>query len=116
MFSLDNLYAIVPTFDQTKAHTGGSTIPITIQVTNQGQNAGSSSLPVTAVAVIDPTGNTLSPQSPGNSQPGNLFTFDPTTGTYQFNLTTKGYAPGKYTLKFTIGSDPTLYSVTFLVG
>ena len=116
MFSLDNQFAIGPTFDQTQVHHGGSTIPITIQVTNQGQNVGSSSLPVTAVAVIDPTGNILPPQSPGDSQPGNLFSFDPTTGTYQFNLKTTGYAPGEYTLKFTIGNDPTLYSVTFLVG
>jgi hypothetical protein len=30
-----------------------------------------------AVAVIDPNGNVLPPQSPGNSQPGNLFTFVP---------------------------------------
>jgi hypothetical protein len=115
-FSLNNLFVIVPTFDQTQVHHGGSTIPITIQLTNQGQNIGSSSLPLTAVSVIDPTRNTLPPPSPGDSQPGNLFTFDPTTGTYQFNLKTKGYAPGKYTLEFTIGNDPTLYSVTFLVG
>jgi hypothetical protein len=115
MFSLDNLYAIVPTFDQTKVHTGGSTIPITIQVTNQGKNIGSSSLSVTAVSVIGPSGP-VPLQSPGNSQPGNLFTFDPCASTYQFNLKTTGYAPGKYTLMFKIGHDPALYSVTFLVG
>ena len=51
---------------------------------------------MTATGVIGPNGN-VPLQSPGNSQPGNLFTFDPTTGTYQFNLMTTGYEPGKYT-------------------
>ena len=116
-FYLDNQYLVVPQFDQTKAHNSGSTIPITIQVTNQGQNVGSASLLVTAVSVVDPNGNVLQPPpSPGNSQPGGLFTFDPTTKTYQFNLKTTGFASGKYTFNFTVGNDPTPYSVNFVIG
>ena len=57
-FSLDNLYRIVPQFDTTKANNSGSTVPIKIQLTNGlGQNAGSSSLPVTAVSVMGPSLN-----------------------------------------------------------
>ena len=115
-FTLDNLYRIVPQFNTTKAHNSGSTVPIQIELTNaQGQNLGSSRLPVTAVSVIGP-GGPVPLQSPGNSQPGNLFTFDPCTGTYEFNLKTKGYAPGTYTLYFTVGTDPTRYSITFMIG
>jgi hypothetical protein len=102
------------TFDQTKAHNSGSTIPITIQVTNaQGQNVGSSSLQVTAVSVVGPGGVLM---SPGNSQPRNLFTFNPTTGTYLFNLKTTGYPSGTYTFNFTVGTDPTTHSVSFVIA
>ena len=90
-------------------------LPITIELTNgQGQNVGSSSLPVTAVSVIGP-GGAVPLQSPGSSQPGDLFTLDPGTGTYQFNLKTTGYKAGTYTLQFRIGSGSTLYGVTFVV-
>ena len=70
---------------------------------------------MTADSVVTPDGSVLPPQSPGNSQPGNLFKYDPKTGTYQFNLKTTGYGPGRYTLRFRVGNDTTLYSVTFLV-
>jgi hypothetical protein len=113
-FTLTNAYRVVAQFNQSRPITSGSTVPIMIQLTNGlGQNLGSSRLAVTAVAVVGPSGP-VPPQSPGNSQPGNLFTFD--SGTYQFNLSTKGYAPGKYTLEFKVANDPTLYSVTFMVG
>ena len=113
-FNLTNTYQIVALFDQTKPKTSGSTVPITIKLTDaQGQNVGASGLPVTAVSVVGPDGPV---QSPGNSQPGNLFTFDPTTKTYQFNLKTTGYKPGKYTFCFEVGSDPTLYGVSFRIG
>jgi hypothetical protein len=109
-------YDIVLQFNQNQVNHSGSTVPVKIQVDNTlGQNVGSSSLSVTAVSVIGPSGQ-VALQSPGNSQPGDLFKFDPTTGTYRFNLKTTGYAKGTYTLYFTVGNDPTLYSVTFNVG
>jgi hypothetical protein len=115
-FTLTNTYQTVAKFNQTKPNKSGSTIPIKIQVTDAlGNNVGSSSLPVTAVSVIGP-GGPAPLQSPGNSQPGNLFTFDPETGTYQFNLQTKGYKEGTYKLNFTVGNDPTTHFVTFTIG
>jgi hypothetical protein len=115
-FSLANTYAVVALFDQTKANHSGSTVPITIKLTDAlGNNVGSSSLKVTAVSVTGPSGP-VPLQSPGHSQPGNLFTFDPATDTYQFNLKTTGYTMGTYMLNFTIGNDPTLHSVTFMIG
>jgi hypothetical protein len=107
-------FEVTPLFDQAKPNKSGSTIPIKIEVTDaQGHNVGSPSLPVMAVSVLGPDGNSV--QSPGDSQPGNLFTYDPSTGTYQFNLKTKEYKPGKYTFYFTIGDDPTLYGVNFVI-
>ena len=108
-------FGVTPLFDQDKPHQSGSTIPIKIEVTDALGNVGSSSLPVAAVSVVGPDGNPVLPTAPGNSQPGNLFTFDPTTGTYQFNLKTKGYKPGSYTLFFTVGDDPKPYSVSFVI-
>jgi hypothetical protein len=111
-FHLANTYKIAAMFDQSQPHQSGSTIPVKIEVTDAlGNNVGSASLPVTALSVVGPDGQL---QSPGNSQPGNLFTFDPTTGTYQFNVKAKGYKPGTYTLSFTVGDD-TLYSVSFVI-
>jgi hypothetical protein len=115
-FNLTNAYQIVALFDQTTPNHSGSTVPITIKLTDaQGHNVGSSGLPLTAVSVVGPSGS-VPLQSPGNSQPGNLFTFDPNTKTYQFNLKTTGYTRGTYTLYFRVGDDPTLHSVSFRIG
>jgi len=99
-FSLTN--NVAPAFamlDQNKPYQSGGTIPITIKVIDAlGNNVGSSSLPVVSISVLAPVGNPAAPLAPGNSQPDNLFAFDPTTGTYQLNLKTKGYKPGSDTL------------------
>ncbi len=52
-------------------------------------------------------------KSPGNSQPGDLFTFD--GGAYEFNLKTTGLSAGTYLFYYTVGNDPTLYSLQFSV-
>jgi uncharacterized protein YfaS (alpha-2-macroglobulin family) len=64
---------------------------------------------VTAVSVVGPDGTvqTLS----------GTFTWNKRTGTYQFSLrTARGALPGTYTFNFRIGSDPTLYSVNYVIG
>ena len=57
IFNLTNTYQIVALFDQTMPNNSGSTVPIMIKLTDaQGQNVGSSGLPVTAVSVVGPDG------------------------------------------------------------
>jgi hypothetical protein len=109
-------YNVNPEFDQTKAHQRGSTIPIQLQLTDaNGNNVGSASTPITALYILDQNGNQVPLMDSGNSNPGDLFRFDPTTGTYIFNLKTTGYASGRYTLYFRTGNDPVLHSVSFVI-
>ena len=49
----------------------------------------------------------------GNANPGHYFRFD--SGGYIYNLRTAGYAPGTYTLGFTVGGDPTPHTVQFVI-
>jgi hypothetical protein len=93
---------------RTKGHESGSTIPVKIRVCNAaGRSIGAKSLAVKAVSV-SPTGTLAS-----NSNPGNLFRLD--DGSYQYNLSTKGYAAGNYTLDYMIGNDPTVYHYAFTI-
>jgi hypothetical protein len=104
--------------------TGGSTLPLEIEVTNSaGMNLSSSKLIVTAVG-IGPAGSaapTMPAQSPGNSYPGGLFQFTSSPAAYTFNLKVVGpggaaLAKGKYTLFYTIGNDSTLHTFNFTVS
>ncbi|RJQ12590.1 MAG: hypothetical protein C4558_01530 [Dehalococcoidia bacterium] len=91
-------------------HESGSTIPVKIGVCDaQGGNVGSQTLPVRAVS-LSPTGTVT---SAGRANPEHLFRFD--DGKYIFNLSTKGLAPGAYTLNYTVGDDPTVYEYAFTI-
>ncbi len=88
----------------------GSTIPVKLRVCNAaGRNISSRALPVKAIGV-SPTGSL---NDSGRSNPGNLFRLD--DGTYMFNLSTKGFTAGSYTLDYRIGNDPTVYQYAFTV-
>lgn len=57
-------------------------------------------------------------QSPGNSNPGGTFRYDPTlggTGEYHFSLKATGLARDSYLLYFTAGDDPLLHTIGFIV-
>jgi photosystem II stability/assembly factor-like uncharacterized protein len=118
-----NQYKIVPLYDQTAAKTAGSTIPIKIEVTDfSGNDVSSPSLIVTAMGyapISVPNAIIITPVPfAGNSNPEDIFRFDPTLGTsggYIFNLKTTGFASGPYILYFTILGDPTQHSVLFTV-
>lgn len=43
------------------------------------------------------------------------FRYDTSLSGYIFNLSTKGISTGTYNLNFTVGSDPSIRSVTFAV-
>ncbi len=96
--------------DHAKGHKSGSTVPVKIRVcTAAGGNAGSASLKVKAVG-ISPSGSL---DDSGKANPGGFFRFD--DGKYIFNLSTKGLAPGDYTLDYTVGNDPTTYHYAFTI-
>lgn len=93
-----------------KSKESGSTVPVKLRVCNaQGANISSRSLIVKAVGV-SPSG-TL--DDSGKANPGNLFRLD--GDKYMFNLSTKGFAAGNFTLDYTIGSDPTVYHYAFSI-
>ena len=66
------------------------------------------------MALVDSAGHTLTLQARGNANPGNAFRY--TDHGYIYNLDTTGLAPGKYTLLVSVGNDPVLHPVTFVIG
>ncbi len=116
-FHLSNIYGVDALYDPSLAKRSGSTIPLRLEITNDaGDNMGSTDLPIQALFVVGQDGNQAPLQSPGNANPDNLFQYDLQTDFYQFNLKTRGYSTGLYTLYFQVGDDPTLYSLSFAVS
>ena len=74
---------------------------------------------VRAVGVALASAETYGPPADaGNANPDQGFRFDPTlgeTGGYIYNLKTTGYAPGTYSVSFTVGSDPYVYQAQFKI-
>ncbi|TAK75829.1 MAG: HYR domain-containing protein [Dehalococcoidia bacterium] len=96
--------------DTSPAKNSGSTIPVKVKVcTAGGANAGSTALVVKALG-ISPSASLA---DSGKANPGDVFRFD--DGQYIFNLSTKGFAAGAYTLDYTVGNDPTVYHYAFVV-
>lgn len=95
----------------------GSTIPVKLQVCDgNGVNISSSSIVVhaTDIQLVSGTENgTL--QDSGNANPGMNFRLVGPPAMYMFNLQTTGFKAGTYNLLFTIGSDPTVQSVSFQI-
>lgn len=110
--SITITYTLCPGSGGSYSHprTAGSTIPVKIKVCSAGgQNLGSTALTVKAIGVTP----SASLDDSGKANPGNLFRFD--DGTYIFNLSTKTFASGSYTLEFVIGADPTIYRYAFQI-
>ena len=94
----------------SKGIESGSTLPVKLRVCDaQGRNISAKWLQVRAVGV-SPSGSL---NDSGKANPGNLFRLD--DHTYMFNLSTKGFGAGDYTLDYTIGGDPTVYHYAFTV-
>ena len=88
----------------------GRTLPVKLRVCDaKGRNISAKWLQVKAVGV-SPSGSL---NDSGKANPGNLFRLD--DDTYMFNLSTKGFSAGNYTLDYTIGADPTVYHYAFTI-
>jgi hypothetical protein len=112
-------YSVVPLYKVDKKNRPGSTVPITIRVNDaSGTNSADPALAVKAVSLASGA-TTVSPvPAPGSTQPNGLFTYVATLtpgGGYQYNVKAVGLAVGTWTLNFTIGDDPVLYSTTFVI-
>ncbi len=108
-------YKINYLYDTTKPAQSGSTVPITVQLTNYaGNNIGSASTTLTARSVTDTTtGTSFAPSSPGATNTGMAFDFSPQH--YLYLLKTNGYKPHSYTLDFTASGDPITHHAPFLI-
>jgi len=108
-------------FDSTKAHKAGSTVPLKLQILGSGgANVSSATLPLRVRKLTRITGcSTAAVIDSGNANPYSTFRYDASiggSGGYIFNLSTKGLAPGRYSLSFYLGSDRRfVYSVAFEV-
>jgi hypothetical protein len=110
-------YSICPLYDSSVARKGGAAYPIKVRLCDAGgNNLSSSSIVVHAVSVTQVSTN--APEvldDTGNSNPGFDFRYDATLAGYVFNLSTKGYPSGTYSLNFTAGTDPVLHSALFTI-
>ncbi len=116
----DPRYKICPLYDQTKAVKSGAIIPIKLELCNaSGADVSASSIVVTSTALTKISNNSPGMlMEAGSTNPHNNFRFDAAlgrTGGYILNLKTTGLSTGTYSLSFTAGSDPTVYSVQFQV-
>ena len=91
--TIDTAAVIDPTAPSTSV--GTIPIPMTIKVTDAlGHNVSASSLPVVSLSTVSSNRTLVHQTARGTSEPDNLFTLDPISGTYRFSLKTKGYKLG----------------------
>ena len=99
------------------AKPSGSTYPIKLQLTDaSGNNVSSPDVVVHAIGVTVASSGASAPLlTAGDANPGLDFRYDASLGGYIFNLKLTGYTPGTYSLHFTVGDDPAIYSAGFQV-
>lgn len=99
------------------ARQSDSTYPIKVQLTDaRGNNVSSPRVVVQAIGVtVTSSGAPVPLDIAGNANPGLDFRYDAALGGYIFNLQLTGYAPGAYSLQFTVGDDPTVHNARFKV-
>jgi len=110
-------YKVCPLYDSNSAKKSGSTYPIKIQLCDdRGNNLSSPSIVMHAVGVTMTSTNTpVQFDDTGNANPDSDFRYDSSLGGYIFNLSTKGFRTGTYSLRFTAGLDPETHAVSFAV-
>jgi hypothetical protein len=110
-------YATRVLSDLAKPTKSGATIPIRFQLMDAlGRNVSNAMTVVIAQSItLVGGGGAFLPQAPGNSNPGNVFRFDPSTGVYTYELKTTGLPPGSFVLAIAVGGDPMAHRITFVV-
>jgi hypothetical protein len=106
-----------PDFDQTKAFKSGSTAGIMVRLLDTGGvNVSSRNIVVRCAGVRQisnvATGEVVADMlTPADTD----FHFEgsDTNGRYSFHLKTDGYGVGTYLMSFTVGNNPTIYTVQF---
>ena len=107
-------YRVCLLYDADRQRNAGSVVPILLQVCDAaGANRSSADLTPLATGVVDAAGQPVPLQSPGSSQPDDRFTFDGSS--YSFNAGTRGYAPGRYELRFTVPGDSAIHVAPFTI-
>jgi outer membrane biosynthesis protein TonB len=110
-------YHVCPRFDRDKQYNANSTVKIKFAVCDaDGENLSTFDLHVTAVSLVNPkTGEERRAEAPGDSNPRNRFCYNPETGTYGYELKTKGLSQGTWNLVVAIGGDPNPHTVSLKV-
>ncbi|HEX6623132.1 MAG TPA: hypothetical protein VF064_05430 [Pyrinomonadaceae bacterium] len=112
-------YGVLALHDETRAHRGGSVIPIKLRLVDaNGVNVSSQNIALTALGT-----SRLSDEAPGEvadagaANPDYNFrftTFD-AAGGYIYNLNTSGLATGTYVLTFRVAGDTMTYATRFSI-
>jgi hypothetical protein len=107
-------------YNPTKAVNSGAIDPIKLQLCDaSGNDLSSSALTLHATSITQVSTSILGDvQDAGNANPDYDFRFDSTlgsTGGYIFNLSTKGFTTGTYTLNFSVTGDSFVYAASFEV-
>jgi len=97
-------------YDATKQHKANSVVPINIALCDFADVNVSSPSTVVKAESVSPAGAL---QSPGNTNPGNVFYYS--NSGYLYMLSTKGYSPGAYSLIFSATGDPVLHAAPFVL-
>lgn len=112
-------FQTTPDFDQTKAFKSGSTAGIRVQLRDaNGVNVSSRNVVVQCIGVkqlSNVASGDLTTAMPAPADTNFHFEGSDTDGRYTFNLKTDGYSVGTYLMSFTVGSNPTVYTVQFQV-
>jgi len=111
---------VVPLFNPAEIYQSGSTIPVKVKLTDlAGRNISAPGVVLNARAIrllATAVAASQVANDSGHANVDNNFRFIGTDGgSYLYNLSTKGFAPGHYVLSLYVGKDRFFHTVTFNV-
>jgi hypothetical protein len=102
-------YGVCLQYAPDRPSPAGAVVPIRLKLCDaHNVDVGSAAITLRATGV-SPSGAL---ESPGATNPDGVFAFL-NEGGYQFQLSTRGYAPGDYLLNFVANGDPTTHQAPF---